>query len=164
MRLEGLLASVTTQGNTICRQPSVWLWTANRTAESRACSHVGCGGTMETKFQHIGQCRKPSMAQMRARFAAKYGIPTTGGTFLDRQVIEMRLSGPCTAPMLDRPHVWIGFAQGTACGAMHGAVQRTSPAGSVVRVVCYYVLCVSKNVAGATVTRLLELSFSCTPR
>jgi hypothetical protein len=89
MRLEGLLASVTTQGNTICRQPSVWLWTANRTAESRACSHVGCGGTMETKFQHIGQCRKPSMAQMRARFAAKYGIPTTGGTFLDRQVIEI---------------------------------------------------------------------------
>ena len=29
------------------------------------------------------------MVQLRARFAATYGIPTTGGTFLDRQVIEI---------------------------------------------------------------------------
>ena len=26
---------------------------------------------------------------MRARIAAKYGIPTTGGTFLDSQVVEI---------------------------------------------------------------------------
>ena len=62
---------------------------ANRAVEGRACSHLGCGGTVETKYHHIGQCRKPSMMQLRAQFAAAYGIQTTGGTFLDRQVIEI---------------------------------------------------------------------------
>jgi hypothetical protein len=50
---------------------------ANRAAEGRACLHLGCGGTVETKYHHIGQ----------SRFAAKYGIMATGGTFLDSQVV-----------------------------------------------------------------------------
>jgi hypothetical protein len=29
------------------------------------------------------------MVQLRARFAATYGIPTTGGTFLDHQVVDI---------------------------------------------------------------------------
>ena len=62
---------------------------ASRAIEHRACEHAGCGGTVETKCHHIGQCRKPSMSQIRARFAAKYGIQTTGGTFLDSQVVEI---------------------------------------------------------------------------
>jgi len=62
---------------------------ASRAIEHRACEYAGCGGTVETKCHHIGQCRKPSMLQIRARFAAKYGIQTTGGTFLDSQVVEI---------------------------------------------------------------------------